>query len=61
MFVTELETTNEYVLWIKVDKDLIGVEFILGALSIPHEGTVHFDQDAYDNIANDIKNVLKEF
>lgn len=60
-FVTEIDYNTESVLWIKVDKNITGFEFILGAVYIPHEGSVHYDVDVYDNIANDVINISDKY
>ena len=40
--------------WFKVDKELLGYEFILGAIYVPHEASVYFDQDCFDDLSSDL-------
>ena len=43
----------KHVMWAKVVLEN-NVEFILGNVYIPHEGSVHYDDEWYDNISSDL-------
>lgn len=60
-FVEVLELSSESVLWLKVSKGLAGEDFILGAVYVPHEGSVHYNDDVFDNIAQDVSNINNEY
>ena len=47
-------TESECVLWLKISKDVIGVEFILGEVYIASEGSVFHDKEFFDHIENDM-------
>ena len=45
------------VLWIKVDKDLLGFDFIIGSVYIPHENSSFYSDNVFDNLSSDIFNL----
>ena len=54
---TVIENSNlcsDICFWFKVDKELLGYEFILGAIYVPHEASVYFDQDCFDDLSSDL-------
>ena len=51
---TVQETCSENIMWLKVDKEAFGHEFILGALYLPHKGSIYCHDEIYDNVANDV-------
>ena len=54
-FVHEIDSTySKNVLWLRIDKKIFGLNFILGTVYIPPEGSKHYDDDIFDIIANDI-------
>ena len=48
------ETSDENVLWIKIDKGAFGLECILGAIYLPHEGSRFHSNEIFDILAEDI-------
>ena len=54
-FVHEIDSTySKNVLWLRIDKKIFGLNFILGTVYIPPEGSKHYDDDIFDIISNDI-------
>ena len=56
-------TCSTNVLWLRVYQKAFGLNFILGTVYIPPEGSKHYDNDVFDNIANGvihIKNAYNE-
>ena len=49
--------SSECVLWLLIDKSVVGVELVLGAVYIPHEGSIHYEEDIFDHITEDIIHV----
>ena len=49
------------VLWLKINKNVFGLDFVLGAVYIPHEGSQYHDKDAFENIAEDIVYIKSKY
>lgn len=47
-------TTSESVLWIHIDKKYLGFDFILGAVYLPCEGSIHHTNEVFDLLAQDL-------
>ena len=61
-YVSVIEDVNsDYVLWIKLLKDLLGYDIIIGAVYIPHEGSIYFDNEEFDSICSDIIMLKSKF
>ena len=45
---------SQFILWVTVDSDVIGYEFIIGAVYLPCVTSIHFDNDMFDDISDDI-------
>ena len=54
-------TRSTNVLWLRVDQKAFGLNFILGTVYIPPEGSKHYDNDVFDNIANDIIHIKNAY
>ena len=53
-FVEQLENTNsDCVLWVKIDNIVLGMEFIMGVVYIPHEGSKYYSNDLFEVLAHD--------
>jgi hypothetical protein len=50
--INDVVSTN--VLWLYVNKDVIGYAFVLGAIYVPHEGSPIFNKDVYDIMTQDV-------
>ena len=48
------EMTSESIVWIHVTKHVIGREFILGSVYLPHEGSNHYHEEVFEFLADDI-------
>ena len=46
--------TSKQVLWLKVKKDWLGIEFILGSVYMPSQSSVYFDKQHFHDLQNDI-------
>lgn len=53
--------TSDCILWVKIDKRVIGFEFVIRAVYIPHEGSKYHNNDLFDNIADDIIKIKIEY
>ena len=42
------EMTSESILWVHVTKHVIGREFILGSVYLPHEGSTHYHEEVFE-------------
>ena len=49
------DTKSQSILWLKVNKDVLGVDFIIGAMYLPHEGSKYHSNDIFDNLNDDIE------
>ena len=47
-------TSNENVLWFKLDKGAYNYECIIGAIYLPYEGSPFYSSDIFDTLAEDI-------
>ena len=47
-------TVSESILWVKIDSRILGFEFIVGAVYLPCEGTIHHSDEVFDNLVQDI-------
>ena len=52
---------SDCVLWLKVEKELLGYDFIIGATYVPHEGSVFHDNCEFDIICSDIVNIQAKY
>ena len=50
------ENESECIIWLKIDKVVLGYELLLGGVYIPGEGSRFYDHDVYEKIENDIVN-----
>ena len=41
-------------MWVKVSKDVLGINMTFGAAYVPHEGSPFYDVDEFDIISQDI-------
>ena len=48
---------SDSVLWLKVDGNAFGIDIVIGAVYIPHEGSKYHNNSIYDNIAEDYINI----
>ena len=48
------DTRSESTLWLRINKEILGFEFVLGAIYLPCEGSVHFNDDIFDKLADDL-------
>ena len=47
-------TKSQSILWIKLDKNVFGHEFIVGAMYLPHEGSKYHSDAIFENLQDDI-------
>lgn len=52
---------SQSVLWLKVQQEALGLNFILGAVYLPHEGSAFCDDDIFDDLGNDIVNINAKY
>ena len=53
-YFTVIHHASTHVLWLKVDKGLIGCEFIVGALYLPCESSKFYEPNVFESICDDI-------
>ena len=51
------DTKSESILWLKINKELLGIEFALGAIYLPHEGSKYHSSDIFDNLQEDLLHI----
>ena len=60
-FKTPAIASSEFVIWLTVNKEYLGFDFVLGAVYIPPEGSPYSSHDAFENIEDDIINLCNNF
>ena len=50
--LTEFESQST--LWLRVNKQVLGYEFILGAVYLPHQMSEYYHEDVFEYLSNDI-------
>ena len=45
---------SESIFWIEYDNNLSSGKLFIGAVYIPHEGSVHYDQSIFENLSSDL-------
>ena len=54
-------TLSESVIWVKVESEFLGFSFIIGAVYLPCEGSIHYSQEVFDNLCTDIVNIKSKY
>ena len=54
-------TVSESILWIKIDSNVLGYEFILAAFYLPCEGSIHYSNEVFDNFVHDVIYIKSRF
>ena len=54
-------TVSESILWIKVDSNVLGYEFVLAAVYLPCEGSIHYSNEVFDNFVHDVIDIRSRF
>ena len=49
------DTKSQSILWLKVNKEVLGFDFIIGAMYLPHEGSKYHSNDIFDNLNDDLE------
>ena len=55
------DTKSQSILWIKLDKNVFGVDFIIGAMYLPHEGSKYHSNDIFENLNDDLMMINLKF
>lgn len=55
------DTTSPSVIWVKFQRELLGYEFILGAVYLPCEGSIYHSIEVFDCLVQDIINIKSKF
>ena len=55
------KSCSEFILWIKLEKDVTGFEGILGAVYLPFEGSICHHHDISSDIAPDLITLKSDF
>ena len=50
-------TVSENILWSKIDNDSLGIHIVVGSVYIPHENSLYYHDDIFDNVTEDIINI----
>ena len=53
-YFTLLNGKSENIIWLKVNKELLGIEFVLGAVYIPGENSDYYSHDIFEHVYLDI-------
>ena len=56
LIIATENTKSETTLWLKVDTQAFGVGFIIWAVYIPSEGSIHHDSEHFEDIMDDLIN-----
>ena len=54
-------TVSESITWIKIDDDILGYKFILAAVYLPCEGSIHHSNEVFDNFVHDVIYIRSRF
>ena len=52
---------SESILWLYVNDKVMGYDFILGAVYLPHEMSVHYHYDIFDQLSDDIITIRAKY
>ena len=52
---------SESILWLHVNAEVLGYEFMLGAVYLPYEQSDYFHDDIYDQLADDIITIKAQY
>ena len=55
------DTKSQSILWIKLDKNVFGVDFIIGAMYLPHEGSKYHSNEIFENLNDDLMMINLNF
>ena len=47
-------TTSPSIIWVKIYKEILGYEFILGSVYLPCEGSFYHNSDVFDSLIQDV-------
>ena len=59
--ISDSSLSSDCVLWLHVHEKLLGFNFIVGAVYIPHEQSRYYDNDIFDILSGDIVNLNSKF
>ena len=54
-------TKSQSILWLKIEKKVFGVEFIIGAMYLPYEGSKFYSNEIFENLHDDLLLLNLEF
>ena len=54
-------TVSESIIWVKVDSRILCFEFIVGAVYLPCEGSIHHSNEVFDNLVQDIIDIKSRY
>ena len=52
---------SESVLWLHISKSVIGYEFILGAVYLPHEASTYYSDDVFEYLIDDMTTIMAKY
>ena len=55
------EFMSESVLWLHVSKSVLGYNFILGAVCLPHEESVYYSNDVFEFLTDDMTTIRARY
>ena len=55
------DLASESILWIYVKNVVLGYDFILGAVYIPHETSDHYHENVFEDLADDVININAKY
>lgn len=54
-YCTVLNTLiSDSILWLHVDKNVLGYDFIIASVYIPHEASIHYNSDVFEDMIDDL-------
>ena len=59
--ISTIDCKSDCILWLNIHKNVLGYNFIIGAVYIPHEGSIYYDNDVFDTICSDIINLNSKY
>ena len=55
------EFMSESVLWLHISKPVIGYEFLLGAVYLPHEASTYYSDDVFEYLSDDMTTIRAKY
>ena len=52
---------SKSIIWLQLDKEVLGFECVLRAVYLPHENSVHYKSEIFDDLSSDLLTLITHF